>query len=253
MLKLKRGGAPSGVLTSFAGGMGALTEALARTLADRVRTGREVRSIERSGGGPRVVHDGGQEVFDAVVAAVPAHVLGKIFPAALPLCEKIYYPPLAVVHLGYKSGAMGGKADGFGFLTTRKAGTTLLGAVFPSNMFAGRAPAGYGLITAMAGGAHSPGKAGLNDEELISAVSGDLRTILGIGPAPEFARVFRHERAIPNYAVGHSGLLAKLEKEGEDGGIFLAGNAFYGVGVNDAVLRAREAARRVVERLKERK
>lgn len=254
MARLRRGGAPPGALTSFTGGMGGITGELAAALGASLRTEREVGSLERSGGKWLVGTGGGKEDFDAVVTAVPAYVLGKIFPAARPFCETVYYPPLAVVHLGYKRSELAGKADGFGFLTTRRAGTTLLGAIFSSNIFGGRAPEGFALVTAMVGGANAPRKAGLPDGELAAAVSKDLEQVLGLRAAPDFARVFRHERAIPNYPVGYPATLAKLEVEmRKQKGIFLAGNAFYGVGVNDAALVARRTARRVVEHLREEK
>ena len=64
--------------------------------------------------------------------------------------------------------------------------------------------------------------------------------------------MFRHERAIPNYPVGYPGVVSALEKELErEKGMFLSGNAFYGVGVNDTTLRAHSTARRVVDYLKE--
>ncbi len=251
MVKLKRGGAPPGALTSFAGGMGGLTDALSAALGASVRTDCEVDAIARAKDKWLISTAGGKEEFDAVVAAVPAYVLGKILPAALPFCEKVYYPPLTVVHFGYKNGAIAGKADGFGFLTTGRANTTILGAVFSSNIFGKRAPGGCSLITAMVGGAKAPRKSFLADEELIPAVSKDLETILGVRAAPDFARVFRHERAIPNYPVGYPGVVAGLERElGKEKGMFLSGNAFYGVGVNDATLRARAAARMAVDYLR---
>ena len=254
MIKLKRGGAPPGVLTSFTGGMGSLTAGLAAALGDCVKTGREAVSIERSDDKWLVGFGGEKEAFDAVVTAVPAYVLGKILPAALPFCKTVYYPPLTVVHMGYKTGALPDKAGGFGFLTTRKADTTILGAVFSSNIFGNRAPAGFSLVTAMVGGANAPLKALLKDDELISAVSKDLETILGIKPAPDLARIYRHERAIPNYPVGHPDAVAGLEREArKQKGLFLSGNAFYGVGINDSTRNARGTARLVMDHLKEKK
>ena len=48
-------------------------------------------------------------------------------------------------------------------------------------------------------------KAGLEKKE-------DLQDILGISAEPDFIRVFRHERAIPQYVVGHA---ARLQAMGD--------------------------------------
>jgi len=91
----------------------------------------------------------------------------------------------------------------------------------------------------------------LSDEELIEACRRDLRDIMGIEAEPEMIRIYRHHRAIPQYLVGHSARLKRIEARLRAfPGIFLTGNAYRGVGINDCVHQAKETARRVVEFLK---
>lgn len=251
MMKLKRGGAPPGVLTSFESGMETVIEGLKAALAGRIKTGAGVSSVESSGKRWKVYYGDTSGEFDAVVFAVPAYELGIIFPGAAAECAKIYYPPLTVVHLGYRNADLEGKADGFGFLTTKASGSKLLGAIFSSNIFVKRAPDGFSLVTVMVGGANFPGNALLPEKELLSGVTEGLEKIAGIKGAPAFWRIFPHEKAIPNYPVGHPDMVKNIESVMDgSGGLFLSGNAFYGVGINDATLRAKETAARTVAYLR---
>jgi oxygen-dependent protoporphyrinogen oxidase len=251
MMKLRRGGAPPGTLTSFNSGMGTLIEALTAALGDSVKTGVEISLVEKTGNRWKVSYGGTSAEFDAVVTAVPAYVLGRILPEAAEECAEIYYPPLTVVHLGYKNSAVAGKTDGFGFLTTKTSGTKVLGAIFSSNIFIKRAPEGYSLVTSMVGGANFPENAMMPRDKMLTAVCEGIERIAGIKGAPDFWKIFPHEKAIPNYPVGHPDAVKKLENKMEKmGGIFLAGNAFYGVGINDATLKAGETAARAAAYLK---
>jgi oxygen-dependent protoporphyrinogen oxidase len=77
---------------------------------------------------------------------------------------------------------------------------------------------------------------------------------MGIDAEPDFVRIFRHRQAIPQYTVGHGQrLLALDERLGAAPGLFLTGNAFFGVGLNDCVNASNQIAEKVVEFVKGRK
>lgn len=71
----------------------------------------------------------------------------------------------------------------------------------------------------------------------------ELREILGLTREPLFGRVWRWDRAMAQYGVGH---LERLETIGqllsEVPGLFLAGNAYRGIGVPDCIRSGSEAA-----------
>jgi len=78
---------------------------------------------------------------------------------------------------------------------------------------------------------------------LIDLVRADLSDILGLNTAPDFIRIFRHEKAIPQYVVGHAARLKIIEdKLLCYPGLILTGNAFKGVSLNDCVLNAGKIA-----------
>jgi oxygen-dependent protoporphyrinogen oxidase len=99
----------------------------------------------------------------------------------------------------------------------------------------------------MVGGARTPELALLPDEQLISRVRSDLQDILGLKAEPDFIRIFRHQRAIPQYVVGHA---ARLEAVNaclqHHPGLVLTGNAFKGVSLNDCVVNAWKTAESLI-------
>jgi len=242
------GPGPGGILTSFDNGMSALTDKLAEQLGSRIRTATAVQDIDRNG--QRYVlqlGDGTEEESDALILAAPAHAQARMLKAMDPglteLLDEIPYPALSVVCFGYKKHRVGQVLDGFGFLVPSKEQRAVLGTIVDSNVFPGRAPEDSILLRSMVGGARTPEFALLPDEQLISRVRSDLQDILGLTAEPDFIRIFRHTRAIPQYVVGHAARLEAInERLQQHPGLVLTGNAFKGVSLNDCVVNAMKTA-----------
>lgn len=242
--KNKPGPGPGGILTSFDGGMSALTDKLAEQLGSRIRTATAVQNISRSGNRFQLqLHDDQLVESDQLILAAPAHAQAKMLrdldPALAALLEEIPYPALSVCCFGYRKERVGKVLDGFGFLVPSKEQRAVLGTIVDSNVFPGRAPGDSILLRSMVGGARSPELAMLPDEQLIDRVRSDLRDILKLDAEPDFIRIFRHERAIPQYIIGHAARLKAVEErlKGHPG-LILTGNAFRGVSLNDCVVNA---------------
>lgn len=239
MLKLGRGGAPPGRLTSFDRGMGVIIEALHDSLGSVVKTGSGVEMVEHKGGAWSVSARSAVSTHDAVVFAVPAYELAGIFKPAAALAGRIEYAPLAVVHFGFLKKDIEKKISGFGYLTAGPVKSAALGAVFSSVIFRDRAPEGMGLITVMSGGEKNRAMTGLDDGRLLKALQEDLGRVTGITAAPVYTKVIRHEKALPSYRVGHGRVVEGLRDVFKKaGGLYLAGNAFFGISAGDAVKRA---------------
>jgi oxygen-dependent protoporphyrinogen oxidase len=242
------GPGPGGRLTSFINGMGELTDTLAAMLGSRIRTASPVGAVTRSDGGYSLhMADGSDNETDVLVLAVPAHVqsqiLGDYEPDLAGLLAGIEYPALSVVCFGYSLGRIGQCLDGFGFLVPSKEQRSILGTIVDSNVFPGRAPDGFVLYRTMVGGARTPDLAELPDEQLIDRVRADLKDITGLSAEPEFTRIFRHDKAIPQYLVGHAERLQAIDGilSGHPG-LVLTGNAFRGVSLNDCIVNAWKTA-----------
>ena len=252
------GPGPGGILTSFESGMSEMTDALAARLADRIRYDTAVRTIEFTGDAYLVqTEDGGEEPCQILVLASPAYAQAAMLRAMAPgiaeHLDGIDYPPLAVVCLGYERGAVGGEMDGFGFLVPSREGRQILGTVADSYVFPNRAPEGRVLLRTMVGGARNPQPASLPEGQLLDTVRSNLREIMGIDAEPEFASIYRHEKAIPQYRVGHADRLQAIgQQSARLPGLFLTGNAYRGVSLNDCVVNADATAEAVVARYRRR-
>lgn len=242
------GPGPGGILTSFKGGMSVLTDALTAGLGSRVRVNTPVQGISRNSGLYTLhLEDGSSEDFDALVVATPAYAQAKMLsdmaPGISELVGGIQYPALAVVCLGYSKEKAGSCLDGFGFLVPSRENRDILGTVVDSNIFPDRAPPGSVLFRSMVGGARKSQLAELPDEQLLDLVRSNLKDILGLSADPDFASIYRHEKAIPQYLVGHADRLAAIDRQLETfPGLVMTGNAFRGVSLNDCVLNASKTA-----------
>lgn len=250
--KNKPGPSPGGTLTSFEDGMAAMTDAISLELGDRLRLGCGVERIEHDGKAWRLaLEDGTEQRFEAVVLACPAYAQSAMLSGFdEDLAEwvgGIAYPALSVVCLGYDRSDLGDEMDGFGFLVPSREQREILGTVADSYVFPNRAPEGKVLLRTMVGGARSPERASYADERLLDVVRSNLRDIMGVDADPEFAKVYRHQRAIPQYLVGHAKRLAAIEKRLEShAGLYMSGNAFRGVSLNDCIVNARNVAEEVL-------
>jgi protoporphyrinogen/coproporphyrinogen III oxidase len=260
MLKLRKergrevDAGPGGTLTSFDTGMVTPCTALAERLGDAVRLSTTVTALERRGDALRVVLRDGTLDADAVVLAIPAYVqarlLGPHDQACADLLEQVPYPPLIVACLGFRREDVGHPLDGFGFLVPRREPIRLLGALFESTLFTGRAPDGHVLVRAMIGGATNPELCTLDDAAILTILRNELGPILELRAGPVFSRLWRHEQAIPQYTPGHADRVTELEARVVAlGPLVLAGNAYRGISLNDCVRNAAGVAERALARL----
>jgi oxygen-dependent protoporphyrinogen oxidase len=249
---------PGGILTSFFEGIQELSEATAAGLAGSVRTGAKVAEIAvKEGGFELRLADGGSEEAELVVSAVPAYSFAAMVEQrdaqSAAILRETPYAPMNVVCFGYAREKIARDLDGFGYLIPRKEGKNILGTLWDSSIFPNRAPEGQVLLRSMMGGATNPGAIDLAESEVRRRVVTDLREIMGIAAEPDFVRIYRHQRAIPQYTVGHSRRLRSLEERlSAFPGLFFTGNAFFGIGLNDCVHASNQVAGRVIGLLRER-
>ena len=249
---------PGGVLTSFDTGVQALVEVLAGRCAAELRLGAEVASVTRRDGRFRLAVKASGQVSeceaDAVIVSAPAYAASGLLrglDAELGAeLDRIPYAPITVAALGYDAAALRNPLDGFGFLVPRLEGRRILGALWDSSVFPGRAPQGRALIRVMVGGARQPDLARLPAEELLALVRAELRELMGITAEPLLERVFFHGRGIPQYRVGHGRLLERTQARlAAWPGLHLNSNAYRGVSLNDCVLQSRLCAQSVLKGL----
>jgi oxygen-dependent protoporphyrinogen oxidase len=249
----KVGAGPGGTLTSFYHGMAEMIEALKHILGDRLRTGLKVVSLERKGKGYSLFSsDGSSMEADIVVIAAPAYsaaeILKNLDPRLSHIISGIPYPSLSVVCFGYKKEKIKASLDGFGFLVPSREKRRILGTLWDSSIFPNRAPEGFVLLRSMVGGARASSLAMENDDSLVGSVKKEIAEIMNIRTDPDFIRVYRHEMAIPQYIVGHGERLKDIDALlPKHKGLYLTGNAYRGIGVNDCVENSFALAARITE------
>jgi oxygen-dependent protoporphyrinogen oxidase len=192
---------------------------------------------------------------DYLILATPTDVAGRLLGAVNPAFESvlssIQYAPVAIVSLGYRRSDVGHALDGFGFLVPRSEGLRILGSVWNSSLFPGRAPEGQVLLSSFVGGATDLEATTLSPEKLAALVHREIAPILAIGNAPTFSNVQIYRRALPQYNLGHSERLAELERLRLDAhNLWLVGNYLRGPSIGACVEQSLPVAEQVLERLK---
>lgn len=238
---------------SFRSGLRRLTEALRDALPRPPLTGAGVRRIERSADG-WIVRGGGADAWpaDAVVLTCPAYrqaeIVADLDPALAERIAGIPYNAVAVVAVGYRQSDVPNVPDGFGYIAPQNTRRDLLGVQWCSAIFPDRAPPGCVLWRALCGGWHRAEVAGWDDVRLLAAVRSELRLALGVTADPVFHHIVRWPRAIPQYHVGHLERVVAIQLgTANHPGLFLAGNAYHGVAINDCTERAEVLAGRIAE------
>jgi oxygen-dependent protoporphyrinogen oxidase len=230
------------------GGVSALPRALVDAIGvDMVRTGVRVRAVEPHGPSHVVRWDAGELEADAVVVATPAFVAAELLPAAAEPLNAIPYVSTSVVLLVYPEGTAAALPDATGFVVPAGA-APMTAATFLSRKWPDPAFGEHAVVRCFVGASGSEDVLSSTDEDIVEAVSRHLAAVLALPERPETSGVVRWSRSMPQYEVGHAGRVGAVT-EALPRGIFVAGNAYGGVGVADAVRGANEAADRVREHL----
>lgn len=239
-------------LCSFENGMAVLPETLASKLGEDLITGCEALRV--ADGGLRIEFDRDSNHHELncerLIIAAPSNAASKLVASISDelsgLLAEIDYPPLAIISLAYEEKSIRTKLDGFGFLVPPVEQMSILGCVWNSSLFAGRAPEGKALITVFIGGARNPGAVKLADAELVLTAHRELQRVLGISSDPHMVAITRYEHSIPQYNLGHFARVQRIETVLQDvPTLRLVGNYLHGVSTGDCIKDADRVAREV--------
>ncbi len=247
--KMGAGNPPARPLfTSLKNGMQQMVDAIASRLTPAfLRVGNTIDAVHSTNDGWLVSTGAQADHYDAVILATPAHVSARLLRAASPQLatelSAIGYTSSITVNLGYDEKVRGSLPAGFGFLVPRSEGKRMLACTFVHNKFPHRAPPDRALLRCFIGGARNEEMLSAADEQIVDVVRQELRQILGVTAEPLFVRVYRWNRAMAQYGVGHLERLERIEQLRQQiPGLYLAGNAYRGIGVPDCVRSGADAA-----------
>jgi len=240
---------------SFRDGLEALPKRLAATLGNRLWLGSEVVRIERAGVAWRVAWTQGDEPFEAatrfLLVCVPAYAV-KALPWPEPLrsalrnAPDLPYPTVHSLALGFRRSQVAHPLDGFGILAPSKERRTILGALFSSSLYPGRAPKGRCLLTVMLGGRRKPELAAAEEPALRALSLADLSDLLGIEGEPEFSSLATWPRAIPQYTAAFGPWSETLRSLQEAlPGLRFGGHAIDGISLGACLLGGKRVAEAV--------
>lgn len=245
----------SSIFLSFRDGMQVLTDSLARAAADSTDViEAEVTRIESATNGWRI-HAGAEFIYSShLVLACPAHVSAGLLESASPSLAselaEIPYSSAILVTVAYPQRGLRHALQGFGFLVPAVERRTIAAATWVSSKFPCRARANTALVRAFIVDPIATELLGIPEEEVVDLVRKDLHRFMGIEAAPLFSRVHSWPRSMPQYVVGHQRTIERIRKAlGGQTGLYLAGNAYDGVGIPDCVRLAKQTANDIAAHL----
>ena len=238
----------TGEVFSVEGGLGSLTVALNRKIgAENIFTDAQNNIITPADGAYNVSfnHSGEKLTLTApvVVTTTGGYGLPELLPFILPDKLKpitdLHYAGIVQAALGYNVWR-GNRIDAFGGLIPSKERREILGILFPSAIFSGRAPETGALLSVFLGGVKRPAMISKSDEELKEIVLRETGEMMSNSDIPDLFKIFRYTHAIPQYEKSSGERLECIKSIQEQyPGLILAGNIRDGIGMADRVKQAR--------------
>ena len=226
---------------SAAGGLTQMVEAIAKGL-DIITSAQDVKVNPTDDGTWRVTFNGMEEIrCRQVVTTVGAYALPALLPfipeEQMQPISRLYYAPVIQVCVGIRD-TQNHVFPAFGGLVPSKEQKPVLGILFPSECFEGRAPEGGALYSYFIGGTRHADDMQKSDDEIRETVLDLFHSMLKY-PAdmqPDLIRIFRHERAIPQYWSDSGERFRRIEElQARYPGLILAGNMRDGIGMGNRI------------------
>jgi oxygen-dependent protoporphyrinogen oxidase len=176
--------------------------------------------------------------IDIVVFALPSYALSEVIQGIdhdfAKTLKGIKYASLSSVSFGFDKKEMPDIVNSFGYLFNLNDIVDTIGVLFDSSIFDYRAAEDKVLVRAMVGGSLRNDSA-LRDNIVEIAIKEFQRSANIFRPF-EFTHKEAYKNAIPQYGLNHKQILdAVSDFEKQNRGIFITGNAFYGVSLNDCI------------------
>jgi protoporphyrinogen/coproporphyrinogen III oxidase len=210
-----------------------------------------VSKLEPLKNGYRVFSSVGMFDVDAVILATPAFVSADLLEVSRPELalelRGILYANVRVFGLTYNPSDVPANLEGFGFLAARDQGIRILGCLYTSTLFPQQTSNNQVFLRVICGGSIDPDFVSLSHNAALEVVKHDLQKTLGITAPPVWVQEARWDKGIPQYTLSHPARLARIQTLLEQSpGLYLAGNAYRGVGVNDCIREAEKTVKQIL-------
>jgi oxygen-dependent protoporphyrinogen oxidase len=249
----RAGAAPAPLFRTLKGGLGQMVDAAEAAVRGKAAVRRvRAQTVERSGAGFRVKLEGDWLDAGQLVIACEAHsgaaLLGSLDPRLSELLGAVPYSSSMTVALGFDTADFATPPVGFGFLVPRKERRRLVACTWVGTKFSHRVPEGKIVARCFLGGMDDAGVLAEPDDAIVAAVTSELQEIAGVTAHPRFTRISRWPRSMAQYTVGHPQRLAEIQaRTAAIPGLYLAGNAYTGIGIPDCIRMGKAAAEGILQ------
>lgn len=165
--------------------------------------------------------------------------------------NNLKYAEVTQVLLGFKKWK-GMSLNAFGGLVPGKENKNILGVLFTSSFFKGRAPEGGALLSVFMGGTKRPDIAKMDNFEIEALLNKELpRMMSNRSLSPDMIRIHRYPKAIPQYTESSKERFEMIEQlQQKYPGLILAGNIRDGIGMADRVKQGRSIAEELIAKIR---
>lgn len=237
---------------SFQDGLHTLPHTLGRKLGNRLWLDSEVVAINKNDQGWQVTWKRHGENFEGfakkLIICLPSLAIKKLaWPQSIKLrladTPDLPYPTVHSLALGYRRDQIAHPLDGFGVLVPSKESPNILGVLFSSSLYPGRAPDDHCLLTVMIGGRQRDDLANASKEALIDLATKDLDTLLGAKGLPCFSHLTTWPRAIPQYTQAFGPWKQTLaDLEADNPNLAFGGHAIDGIAMGASIQSGKRLA-----------
>ncbi|MBV5315838.1 MAG: protoporphyrinogen oxidase [Prolixibacteraceae bacterium] len=160
------------------------------------------------------------------------------------------YAAVTQVLLGFEKWK-GMSLQAFGGLVPGKENKNILGVLFTSSFFEGRAPQGGALLSVFMGGTKRPDIAKMDNDQIEALLNKELpRMLSDRSLSPDMIRIHRYPKAIPQYTESSGNRFEMIEQlQQKYPGLILAGNIRDGIGMADRVKQGRNIAEELIGKI----
>jgi oxygen-dependent protoporphyrinogen oxidase len=247
------GATPAPLFRTLKGGLGQMVDAVTDAIRAKAQIWQtRAHTVERTSTGFGIKIGGDWVTTDRLVVAAEAHsaaaLLASVDPRLAELLGTVPYSSSMTVALGFDAGDFAVPPVGFGFLVPRKERRRLVACTWVGTKFSHRVPQGKIVARCFLGGMEDAGVLEESDDAIVAAVTGELQEIAGIAARPRFTRISRWPRSMAQYTVGHPQRLAEIQaRAAAIPGLYLAGNAYTGIGIPDCIRMGKAAAEAILK------
>ncbi len=188
--------------------------------------------------------------FTHVISTVRADSLSGLFPflksEELKNITNLKYAPVVEIGIGYQDWK-GADINAFGGLVPMVEHKNILGLLFMSTIFPGRAPQNGALFTLFIGGSKRPELTEMSESKLLDIVKKDFTEMMQLTDfKPDMIHMKHYNKAIAQYGADSKARLESINRiESNFKGLILAGSIRDGVGIADRVKQAKTIADRL--------